>query len=188
MKATISLSTLMQRAAETPRYMTSNNKLNPAAVISDLLFDAGGDFLKAEEEKKVKAQFAGNANYRDLILIICYLLHDSWFLEKKNLAPAMAVLLFDEKFKQLAGIVKARQFITDGERREELVRLVLSCLSLVPEGESEIKAKDRLTTLDSVERVRLIEKTRKAQERAKQLREEMARREAEEAASKMSRE
>ena len=188
MKEEVSLFRLMQRLAETPSYMTADGKLTLAAVISDLLFDAGGAFLNSAQVKKVQTQFAGNKNYLELILIICYLLHDSWFIGKGTLAAAMTKLLFNERFRQLAGAVKARQFITDVERREELVRLVLDCLSLVPEGETETKARDRLTTLDSVERIRIIEKTRKAQERARQLREEMARREAEEAASKMSRE
>jgi hypothetical protein len=88
----------------------------------------------------------------------------------------------------LAVVVRAKQFVADQERREELTRLTLDFLGFVPQGETETKAKDRLTTLNSVERAYLMEKTRQAQERARQLREEMARQEAEEAASKMSRE
>jgi hypothetical protein len=45
-----------------------------------------------------------------------------------------------------------------------------------------------LAALDSVERAALVKKTRDAQRRAIEIRKEIARREAEEAASKMSRE
>jgi len=184
-----SLFRLMQRIAETPSLITNSDTVKIGAIISDLLFDAGGGFLTTEQWQQAEALFAKNKNHKELILITCYLLHDPCFLAMRNLAAKMHSLLTGAPLKALAQVVKSRQFITDPERREELARLVLAHLELLPEGETANKAKDRLTTLDSVERVRLIEKTRQAQERrAEALREAMARKEAEEAASKMSRE
>jgi len=61
-------------------------------------------------------------------------------------------------------------------------------MGLRPRGEPEQIARERLNTLDSIEREAIIKKTAEAKIRAQKLREEIARREAEEAASKMSRE
>ena len=76
--------------------------------------------------------------------------------------------------------------MTDGDRREELVRLCLSELGIRPAGETVDEATDRLNTLDSVERVNVVRKTRKAEARARKIREEMARKRAEEAAARYS--
>jgi hypothetical protein len=64
----------------------------------------------------------------------------------------------------------------------------LRALDLRPAGESVVQAQDRLTTLDSVERVRVIKEARAAEERARKIREEMARKAAEEAAAAYGRE
>jgi hypothetical protein len=76
--------------------------------------------------------------------------------------------------------------INDPDRREELVRLCLKGLGLIPQGESAAQAADRLTTLDSVERDRVIRETRQAEARAREIREAMARKRAEEAAARYS--
>jgi hypothetical protein len=99
----------------------------------------------------------------------------------------------------LAQVASAAAFVQDEDRREELVRLCLSGLGLVPDGETPNQAEDRLTALSSVARVRAVaaakEKLRLAKEeaereeaRARQVREELARKAAEEAAAKGSRE
>ena len=100
---------------------------------------------------------------------------------------------------ELAQVASAAAFVQDEDRREELVRLCLSGLGLVPDGETPNQAEDRLTALSSVARVRAVaaakEKLRLAKEeaereeaRARQVREELARKAAEEAAAKGSRE
>jgi hypothetical protein len=97
-------------------------------------------------------------------------------------------LLISNDVKELSRIVSFELFFEDQERREELIRISLKHLNLIPEGETEVNAKDRLNTLDSVERMRIIRKTKNAQKRAQELRAAMARKAAAEAASKMSRE
>jgi uncharacterized protein YoxC len=61
-------------------------------------------------------------------------------------------------------------------------------LGLRPGGESESQALDRLTTLNTAERQRVIRAAREAEERARAIREAMAKKAAEEAADKWTRE
>src|SRR2546422_1011214 len=70
----------------------------------------------------------------------------------------------------------------------ELVRFCLRNLGLGPAGESVAQAQDRLTTLDSVELRRVLQDTKKAEERARAIREALAKKAAEEAAAKVTRE
>ena len=53
-------------------------------------------------------------------------------------------------FLRLIRLPAAERFVSDPERREELVRWVLARLGLRPAGESEHQAADRLSALDSV--------------------------------------
>ena len=89
---------------------------------------------------------------------------------------------------ELAEVAQAGQLVADADRREELARLCLKSLGLRPAGESVAQAEDRLSTLDSVERSRVIREARAAEERARKIREEMARKAAEEAAAVYGRE
>ena len=74
------------------------------------------------------------------------------------------------------------------ERREELVRRILQATGHTFPGESSAEAEDRLRQLDSVERHRVLEAAAERERRARQVREEMARKAAAEAAAKVSRE
>ena len=56
------------------------------------------------------------------------------------------------------------------------------------QGESAAQAKDRLTALDSLERVKVLRDTLEAEARANEVRKMMAKRAAEEAAAKETRE
>jgi hypothetical protein len=61
-------------------------------------------------------------------------------------------------------------------------------MGTLPAGESANQAADRLQTLSSVERARVIQQTLAQQERARKIREEMQRKEALEAAARANRE
>jgi hypothetical protein len=163
-------------------------KINTGAVISDLLFDTGGNFLNEEEIKFFELDYEKNAsNYLNIVLIICYLFHDNWFQVNAQYSQKILKFLKEDLF-ELANIVNYELFVTDSERREELARLCLYKIGLIPEGENENIAADRLITLNSIERRKIIEGTRAAYLRAQKIREAIAKKAAEEAASKMSRE
>lgn len=163
-------------------------EIHTASVVNDLLLDLG-----LSEDPKIifntlqLKHSAENANYLQLVLITSYLIGDNWFLQSKKYGLKVKEL-FLNKLKPLALLVEAKQFVLDSERREELVRFCLKELNLKPNGESETHANDRLTTINSIERQKLIEESKAAQKRAQELREAIARQEAEEAASKWNRE
>ena len=114
-------------------------------------------------------------------------MYDGWFQAQHGLGSA-AVAFLDKGLADVAALVDAETFISDPDRREELVRLALRALDLHPAGENETQASDRLTTLSSVERSRVIRETRAAQERIRQIREAMQKKAAEEAAAAYGRE
>jgi hypothetical protein len=168
--------------------------VSTAAVVSDLLAELGGPMLEAGETKFFQDRH--DASKENLLLMIqtaCHLCRDRWLRDMSRLEGGKDLVARLKTFlivglEELADHARASYLTEDPEGREELSRLVLSALGLVPEGESEVQARDRLTALDSVERARLIESTREAQRRAREIREALARKAAEEAASKMTRE
>ena len=165
-----------------------------AAMVSDLFYDMGGLlFIQQTAREFFTLNANADPNLFHLIRVVCYILEDRWFFAyyqqdpKARIADKVKPLIFGG-LKELAQVQKAGFFLDDAEGREEICRRVLRVLELLPQGETREQAADRFTALDSVERSALVKKTREAQRRAMEIRKEMARRQAEEAASKMSRE
>ncbi len=84
--------------------------------------------------------------------------------------------------------LSAQRVMDSGEGREELVRQLLDRLKLLPADESASAFSYRLKARDSIEQAQLVAAARAAEERARKLREAMARKAAEEAAMKYNRE
>lgn len=76
----------------------------------------------------------------------------------------------------------------DQARREELIRRVLRAMGRRPAGESARQARDRLKQVDAVEQHALLVKAQQREKRAREVRAALARKAAEEAAAKVSRE
>src|SRR5205085_1663854 len=114
-----------------------------------------------------------------------WMLHDDWFLSRPDLGPA-AWNFLRRGLDAVAQIVPADQMLKDADRREELARLCLRHLGLRPAGETPEQTADRLNTLDSVERLRVVGQTRDAEARARKIREQMARDAARAAATRYS--
>jgi hypothetical protein len=158
------------------------------AVVVDLLRDLGGEPLTKEQAALFQSKDARqDRNRLSLTLIACWLLHDEWFRDQKRFAAQVHSFL-SEGLTELAGLIPAPRFVSDPDRREELARLCLRQLGLRPAGESAAQAQDRLTTLSTAERQRVILAAREAEERARAIREAMAQKAAEEAADKWTRE
>jgi hypothetical protein len=98
------------------------------------------------------------------------------------------VKLIVQELPALAALVPPDRLGEDEERREELVRRVLRATQLSLPGERATDAEDRLRQVDSVERHRVIAAAAERERRAREVREAMARKAAEEAAAKVSRE
>jgi hypothetical protein len=188
------LETLTRRLAECPADFLAEPRIGSAgavhvaAVVSDVLRDLGGAPLTVDQAAAFQATDAKkHRNRLSLVLIACWLLHDSWFVRQERFAaPAQEFLSLT--LSELASVVKAPQCVTEPDRREELARLCLRQLGLRPAGETEAQAQDRLTTLNTAERQRVIRAAREAEARAREIREAMARKAAEEAADKWTRE
>lgn len=122
-----------------------------------------------------------------MVSVATWLLHADSLCGQRELAAKMWALLA-QGLDQFAAVVRAESAVSDPDRREELVRLCLKALAMRPQGETPAQAADRLTALDSVERMEVVKHARKAESRAREVRQQMARRAAEEAAAKPSRE
>jgi len=158
-----------------------------AAVVSDLLMAHGGPSLDATTAQPFRpAQSPTTRNELSCVLVASWLLADPWFIArgaKDDLYRFLATGL-----QPLAAHVPAARLVADAARREELARLVLAAFDLLPEGETAAQAADRLTTLDSVERARVVAAAADAERRAAAVRQAMHDKAAAEAAAKASRE
>ena len=158
------------------------------AIINDLLLDTGDSPLTADESEKT-GKFRTGKNLQQLIGILCHIYHDPFFINNHVERGLIRGIFFSKRLASLAETAdKADQFITDPDKREELCRIAVDAAGFYPAGEDEKKSRDRLAALDSIERKKILDKTREAQKRSREIREAMLRQEAEEAASKMTRE
>jgi hypothetical protein len=180
------LESLTHRLSECPEEFLLPPRIRDAGVIS--VEAIAHDHLRAmgvamPDELKNKR----DAVLLSLVAVASWLLHDDWFLARPELAPQMQ-RLFTSGLQPLAAVVAAKEFVTDPDRREEFARFCLAALGLRPKSESIAQAKDRLTALDSIERIRVLLDTQQAEARAQEVRKMMARRAAEQAAAKETRE
>jgi hypothetical protein len=160
--------------------------VDTAAVVSDLLVELGGEAVpsgKSAGRFRPRNPVPGDRNRLQAVLVACWLLHDEAFRATAGLAPAAAGLL-DADVAGLAELVPARAFVADPDRRQELARRALDALGLRPAGESEPQAADRLQSLDSVQRARVLADTRAAAQRAEEIRQAMLAAAAAEAAAR----
>ena len=187
------LETLTRRLAETPEdflaepRIGSSGRVHVAAVAGDLVRGLGANVeatdlaaLEGEDPRR-------DRNRLSVTLLLCWLLADEWF--RQNRLPSGALLgLIGEGSAQLGAQVASRKFVTDPDRREELARFSLARLGYRPAGETIPQAQDRLTSLSSAERSRVLQASRAAEERARAIREALVRKAAEESADKFTRE
>jgi hypothetical protein len=200
------LESLTRRLAECPADFLaepragSRGTVHVAAVVSDLVRELGGEPLAPQAAAGFQpVELGPHRNRLRLVLVAAWLLHDPWF---RNLSPdlsaerkegagdaaARASAFLAHGLTDLAALVPAPQCVSDPDRREELARLCLNALGLRPAGETVAQAQDRLTTLSSAERQRVIREAQAAEARARQIREAMARKAAQEAAARYTRE
>nr|WP_235584358.1 hypothetical protein [Massilia sp. MS-15] len=124
-----------------------------------------------------------------LAMITCWLLADPWFLARPLPLPLDALCaVFDSATPLLAQATAAHRFAADAADGEELVRVVLARLGYRPAGETAAQAEDRLAAVSGAARRRLLEASRAAEKRARAVREALARKAAQEAADKWTRE
>jgi len=186
------LAALLHRVAETPKDFLAEPRIGTAgeihvgAVVGDLLASFGVNAAAGDLDRFV-GKGAADRNMLAVTLVSCWLLADPWFA---SASPVRADLLrvLGDNASELAATTSARRLVEDPDRREELVRVTLAALGYRPAGESEAQAEDRLTSLSSAERARVVAAARAAELRARQIREALRKKAAEESADKWTRE
>lgn len=156
------------------------------AVISDLFELLGLELPAALDDFGVNKSVQDRRRLQITLLLTWLCADETLQAHAKNAALLLQIL--QQVPAELAKYTTVEQLVSDSDRREELARLTLARMQLLPLGESAAQAQDRLNVLSSAERERLVAASRAAEVRARLLREAMARRAAEEAADKMGRE
>jgi len=168
-------------------------RVSVRAVVSDLVETLHGEpgeppLLAAFDAAGGGAGAArGEASRLGWVLAACQVL---WHPAVRAAPPAREALqqLLVEELAGVAAVAPVEALDRDEERREELVRRVLRAAALALPGESAAEAEDRLRQVDSVERHRVLRAASAREQRTREVREAMARKAAEEAAAKVSRE
>jgi hypothetical protein len=161
------------------------------AVVHDLVMLLRGPDIVPEPHSRFRGHPPDDLLGRRALqipMVACWLFADPWFVDQgeRFIQPILHFLSRD--FRPLVEALPPHVFTTDPDRREELVRLALAALDLRPAGETEAQARDRLSSLDSVERAALIAEARAAEIQRRRVAEEMARKRAQEAAATYGRE
>ena len=187
------LETLTRRLADTPPDFLDEPRVAGAgrvavpALVNDLAGLHGGHVAPGLLAGFEGHSARGDRNRLAVAMIGAWLLADPWFLARR-LEPATLVGRLAEVAAELAAATPAHRFASDGERREELARTMLARLDLRPAGETAAQSTDRLAAISAVERRRLLDASRAAEQRARAIREALARKAAAESADKWTRE
>lgn len=187
------LESLTRRLAETPEDFLSEPRIGTAgqvhvaAVVGDLLQQLDIPFTDDRLAPFFGADARRDRNRLAITLVLCWLLSDEWFRAAKPKSDELLQLLHSEA-AELAAQAASKGFVADPDRREELARIALARLGFRPAGETVAQAQDRLTTLNSAERARVMQASRAAEERARKIREALVKKAAEESADKWTRE
>jgi hypothetical protein len=184
---------LTRRLVDTPGdflaepIVAGRGRINVEALVSDLLVALGGPGLGTPGAAAFRPpDSAQTRNWLRCVAVAIWLLHDRSILAAAPVAGAWEFLTAG--LQDMAAYVPAGDLVTDPDRREELARRCIRALGSIPNGETAAQAADRLATLDSVERARVLAATRDATLRAAEVREAMQAQAAAEAAAKASRE
>jgi len=188
-----SLEPLLRRLIETPQDFLdpprkgNDGRVHVAAVVNDVLASYGYATplpLLASLSGELKAV---PANQLTLAAVMAWLVADDAWRAYTLEADALTAL-FSDSVPALAAEASATKYVSEPERREEFVRTTVARLGLLPEGETAHQAADRLASVSGVERRRLLVASRAAEERARAIREALARKAAAESADKWTRE
>ncbi len=164
-----------------------SGKIHVAAVVADL-----AELLHCRMSDDELRPFWGTNDAADrnrlaLVLLMCWLLADDCF-RQAGVAKGSLIELVGANATMLALQTSAMKYVRDADRREELARLALARVGCRPAGESKAQAQDRLTSISSTERTRVMLASRVTEERARKIREALAKKAAEESADKWTRE
>jgi len=184
---------LLRRLSETPQEFLNEPVIGGrghvvvSALVNDFMTYLGEPVSLESLAPYISSDRGKGRNRLALVMIAIWLLYDESFLDTEISQNEVEPVL-RQVTRDLSVVTGAHSFVNDPDRREELVRMFLSRMGLRPSGESEKQAADRLTAISSLERDRLLAASRTAEKRAREVREALARKAAQESADKWSRE
>lgn len=189
-----SLAAMSHRLAECPEdFLSICNDASGSSGVSALLTDFFRRYDDANPmqsqdpfiAKLISTKFTANhQRHLGLLSLAIWLLYDPWFGNRREFANAAWQMLRSDTFQSISHLLNPIHVLSNPDRREELVRICLSGLDLRPEGETIPQATDRLMSLNSIERERILKETAAAEKRAREVREAMAKAKAEESVSR----
>lgn len=186
------LDTLLRRLVDTPEdflrepRIADHGQVFVAALVNDFLHQRGQRAGLATLERFDTDRPRSDRNRLALAMIAVWMLGDESF-ERLSIEHAAWVDALDGAVAELAPTAPAHDFTMQPDRREELARVLLARLGLRPHGESVEQATDRLSAVSAVERRKLLHASRATERRAREVREALARKAAEESADKWTR-
>ncbi|NDD28535.1 MAG: hypothetical protein EB084_09760 [Proteobacteria bacterium] len=176
-----------------PMDVDGRGEVHVGAVVSDLLSALGGRMLTPMESNRFCLQQSSDKKQRNRLRCALVAAHALAFFRGRS-APGFDPRAAAENVRgfMLDGLddfaphVNASQLVADADRREETARTMLRALGLRPRGETVAVAQDRLTTMSSAERQRVLRESRAADERNRKVLEEARRKAEAEAAATYS--
>lgn len=171
-----------------PSSFLKSGGLNSIALLSDTYRFIMGDLFQKKyllnDDKLLKNL---DENHWGAIHISIWLLSHKNFAYQPEVAEHLNQFWFDE-LKLASNFVPFKNWIDDEERAEEMVRLLLNCCEIIPESESAEEAADKLESISSADRQKVLAESNAANERIMKIKREMAEKKAREAANTYSRE
>ncbi len=187
------LPAITRRISETPAdflgepCLGGGGSVAVAALLGDVFHELGLETPLAVLSAFVPDQPVTQRNRCKLGAIAAWLLADDW-LRAARPSPDEVTDFVLSALPELAAQTNAEAYVSEADRREELARTMLARFDFRPEGETPEQARDRLSMISAAERSRLLEASRAAEARAREVREALARKAAQESADKWTRE
>ncbi|PKH51775.1 hypothetical protein CXF68_14255 [Tenacibaculum sp. Bg11-29] len=162
--------------------------INSSALIYDTYRLVNNDFLNNDFNIPGDGDLKGiDDNHWKAIHISIWLLNHHCFANTPSIVDKLYVFWFEE-LSNTSAYVNFKKWVNDEERAEEMVRLLLKCCEVLPSNENLEEAADKLSSLSSVDRHKVIEDSYNAHERVMKIKKEMAEKKAREAANAYGRE
>lgn len=160
--------------------------LNSIALVFDTYRLVSNDLLR--NDFKIPSNLGTiSDNHWRAIHISTWLLSNQDFMNNPVIEEKLYSFWFVE-LQQASAYVKFNEWTNDEERAEEMVRLLLYCCEILPYGENQDEAADKLSSFSSVERHKVLKQSYEAHERIMQIKREMEEQKAREAANTYGRE
>jgi hypothetical protein len=159
------------------------NGVNTEALVNDIIRLIAHE-PTAARQIEIQSQKLSREEL-SLLQICCWTLTHPFFAEIDH---RWVFDFFKEKLTDIASIVKTADWVADEERAEELARLIMQCCRYVPDGETREQALDRFDSVNTIKRLKVLEESKAAIERAREIRRQMEEKRAREAANVYGRE